>query len=169
MILLSQGVTLGFRSGCTTQVISFELLCFYNGLAKNLTRDNYAEKSRKHAQKECETAAREKNHTCAFLCRFKCSWSVYFYILWILDHLIGQWISYYRQCQGDRLHYFRCRQGPATGRYRQYCSWTGYLNSPKQAYFKGCVNHGFVAGVISIYDSVTSDRMYVLWGEGKGS
>ncbi len=78
---------------------------------------------------------------------------------------MSHWISYYRRCQGDRLHYFKCRPGPATGHYIQYCSWTGYLNYPTQAYFQGCANNGFIAGVISVYDPITSDRKYC---EGRG-
>ncbi|KAL9970572.1 hypothetical protein ACROYT_G022972 [Oculina patagonica] len=90
------------------------------------------------------------------------------------NHFLGQWVSYYRQCQGDRLHYFRCKQGPATGRYLQFCSLTGYWNNPAQAYFyKWCPNHGFIAGVVSVYDPVTSDRMLRLrccriWGYKPG-
>ncbi|KAL9958930.1 hypothetical protein ACROYT_G036007 [Oculina patagonica] len=78
------------------------------------------------------------------------------------NHFISQWISYYRFCQKDRLYHFRCRPGPARGRYVQFCSWTGYLHNPTQAYFKGCINHGFIAGIRSIYHSASGDRMIQL-------
>ncbi|XP_078344401.1 dermatopontin-like isoform X2 [Oculina patagonica] len=89
------------------------------------------------------------------------------------NYFMSHWISYYRRCQGDRLHYFKCRPGPATGHYIQYCSWTGYLNYPTQAYFQGCANNGFIAGVISVYDPITSDRKIKLrccriWGYKPG-
>ncbi|KAL9958927.1 hypothetical protein ACROYT_G036004 [Oculina patagonica] len=89
------------------------------------------------------------------------------------NHFLSRWISYYRQCQGDRLHYFKCSQGPANGSYIQHCSWTNLLHLPTQAYFKGCANNGFITGVISVYDPATSDRVIKfrccrIWGYKPG-
>ncbi|XP_078366348.1 dermatopontin-like [Oculina patagonica] len=74
-------------------------------------------------------------------------------------HQLSQWETYFRKCQGDRIHFFyECRPGPASGNYEQDCSWTDYLNSPTQYFFSTCPNNGYVAGQVSTFDPAASDR-----------
>lgn len=78
---------------------------------------------------------------------------------------LSHWYTYYRSCQGDRLHHFKCTRTPAYGRHPT-CAWTNYLNNPRQYYFKACTNNAYIAGVLSYYDQHTSDRMYCEGREG---
>jgi len=70
---------------------------------------------------------------------------------------LSHWYTYYRRCQGDRLHHFRCTRTPAYG-HRPICVWSNYLNSPGQSYFRRCTNNAYIAGVLSYYDQHKSDR-----------
>ena len=78
---------------------------------------------------------------------------------------LSHWYTYYRSCQGDRLHHFKCTRTPAYGRHPT-CAWTNYLNNPRQYYFRACTNNAYIAGVLSYYDQHTSDRRYCEGREG---
>ena len=81
-----------------------------------------------------------------------------------LGYSLSHWYTYYRRCQGDRLHHFKCTRTPAYGR-RPTCAWSNFLNNPGQNYFKACTNNAYIAGVQSYYYRSTSDRKYC---EGEG-
>ena len=86
-------------------------------------------------------------------------------MLRFLGYSVSHWYTYYRYCQGDRLHHFRCTRTPVYHSHYVHCSWSDYLNNPRQYYFKACANNVYIVGVWSTYDSPTSDRKYC---EGKG-
>lgn len=76
----------------------------------------------------------------------------------IAAYSMTQWISFYRNCQKDRVHHFRCRPGPA---YYSDCSWTPHLlhDATHPLHYR-CPDDGFITGVHSHFVKASKDRRY---------
>ncbi|XP_074638602.1 hemagglutinin/amebocyte aggregation factor-like isoform X2 [Acropora palmata] len=69
------------------------------------------------------------------------------------------WQSDYKNCLGDRIHYFECKRGPFQYQDR-HCSTTHYVNDYNKPLIFRCSHNGVIAGVASIYSASTRDRRF---------
>ncbi|KAK2571845.1 Hemagglutinin/amebocyte aggregation factor, partial [Acropora cervicornis] len=69
------------------------------------------------------------------------------------------WQSQHRNCKGDRIYYFQCKNGPFVDQHWR-CSSSPYVNQyDRQLVFK-CANNGVIAGVKSTYSYGAKDRRF---------
>jgi len=72
---------------------------------------------------------------------------------------ISVWQSQYKNCLGDRSHYFQCKRSPFQYQDR-HCSTTHYVNDYNKPLIFRCSHNGVIAGVASIYSASTRDRRF---------
>ncbi|XP_074639727.1 hemagglutinin/amebocyte aggregation factor-like [Acropora palmata] len=130
-------------------VVALEILLFKGSDADPWWRRR---RRRRHVSPSCSSSRPSSP-------RWVNSWQKNFNVRCPNKYSIFVWLSQHRNCKGDRIYYFQCKNGPFVDQHWR-CSSSPYVNQyDRQLVFK-CANNGVIAGVKSTYSYGAKDRRF---------